>query len=417
MLFKNLAADVIANKRDYAGHEAIFWEIGSRASALNFAFIHKTNRGPGAGGVRCLKYNTINDVFNDGLRLSQGMSRKNALAGLWWGGGKGIMALSHKSSMYEGSVDDAIVESSEGFEKRRSAFLDYGNFVSSLNGCYYAAEDVGVNTSDMNMIFRRSRYTTCIAREFGGSGNPSTLTARGVICAMEAALAFKKMGGLQGKVVAVQGLGNVATPLIVALLAKRVSKVIATDVNQRRVDDAKVVFRGAPVEIRHVTPEDNSILAESAHIVSPCALGGILNATTIPTIQAPIVVGGANNQLLDTQSDDRLITSRGVIFVPDFVANWMGIVNCANENYGYLTNDPMIERYFDSEWEGSIFKTTTRVLQKARTEGTPTLATASAIADEKIKELHPMWPNRSSHIIKALENDNWSLKALPHKRK
>lgn len=213
--------------------------------------------------------------------------------------------------------------------------------MTSLRGCYVTAEDAGVNTEDMAHIFKRTRFTTCIPAELGGSGNPSAPTALGVICGMEGALAFLGMGDLQGKRVAVQGLGNVASAMVQTLWERGVAAVIATDINPDAIARAEAQFarrrgrEGQIFQAKLVQPGDNSVLfTPNVDIVSPCALGGILNEQTIPQIQAKIVCGAANNQQLDDQVDDKRLTQRGITYVPDFLANRMGITNCANEETG-----------------------------------------------------------------------------------
>lgn len=149
---------------------------------------------------------------------------------------------------------------------------------------------------------------------------------------MNGALDFFNKGSVKGKKIAVQGLGNVASFMIEDLLRRGVGKVIATDIQEDVVNKAKERFKDHKnVEISLVTPDDVSILSEPCDILAPCALGGILNSQTIPKIKAPIVCGAANNQLLDPVKDDQALKDRGITYVPDYVCNRMGIVNCANE--------------------------------------------------------------------------------------
>jgi glutamate dehydrogenase/leucine dehydrogenase len=390
-----LARAVAANARDYAQHEAIFLEVGAETRALLGAFVHKTVRGQAAGGLRHWPYATVGSYLEDGLRLAQGMGRKNALAGLWWGGGKGVIA-----RMPGHAYRDAAY--------RRTLYREYGRFVSALSGAYVTAEDVGTTAEDMAAIFETTRFTTCIPPEFGGSGNPSAATAKGVVSAMEGALHHLGRGSIAGKTVVVQGLGHVATAMIAELLRRDVGKVVASDISDAPLAAASSRFAGAPLELCLAAPGDASILARPGDILAPCALGGILNSETIPAIAAPLVCGAANNQLLDGEHDAARLLARGIAHVPDFVANRMGIVHCANEQYGRFRNDPAILRHFDPAWENSIFRVTERVLQRSEAEGITPSAAANALADELGLLPHPVWGHRTRLIIDALVSGGWA---------
>ena len=193
--------DYFSEHPDWQDHEGCFIEIGKRSGALMGAFVWRTNRGQGCGGVRFRNYQNIAEYFRDGLRLSLGMGQKNACAGLWSGGGKGAVH----------APDRSEVENYD--EWKRNMCLDYGDLLSSINGCYVTAEDMGMNVSDLDIIHSRSRFTTCISNEIGGSGNPSVPTARGIFTAIGAVLDWMQMGDVEGKSFAVQGAGNVASPL------------------------------------------------------------------------------------------------------------------------------------------------------------------------------------------------------------
>jgi glutamate dehydrogenase/leucine dehydrogenase len=272
------------------------------------------------------------------------------------------------------------------------------------------------------IVFSKTRFTTCISPSLGGSGNPSVPTALGVKVSMEGALhALHGMQqvaspSLEGKVVAVQGLGNVGFALVGYLLEAGVKRVIGADISEKRVADAlaqyddtgKVYFR---VESRD-TPVQDSILSEECDILSPCGFGGILNANTVPHIKAKIVCGAANNQLLDSREDYGM-SERGITYVPDFVCNRMGIVNCANEQYGSVgemgsSKDPMIARHLDHQWEHSVFTITDSVIHNAHKHGTSTDAAARIMADQYAQQEHPVMGHRTADIIRSLEEDGWA---------
>jgi len=384
------------DKRDFIEHEGMFFQVSKKYEMLLGAFIHRTNRGQAAGGVRFWKYDNIENYFRDGLRLAAGMTFKNALAGLWWGGGKGVIA--HNPD-FEWNNPDV----------RQHIYKEYGLFISSLKGCYVTAEDLGTKVKDMVDVFSGTRFTTCIPPELGGSGVPAIPTARGVVCGMEAAVEFLKLGSLQEKTVAVQGLGHVGIPLAGFLFEKGVDKIIACDVNADNVKEAKKKYEGRNIECRLVDRDDTSIFSEDCDIFSPNATGAILKFETIGKIRAKIICGAANNQLEDIERDGDLLVKKGITYVPDFLTNRMGIVNCANEQYGYVNNDSIIEQHFSEDWEYSIYKTSIKVLKESNSSNKTTAEIALKIADELSKVNHPIFGHRGKEIIKSLVEDKWHL--------
>lgn len=388
-----LAAALLADP-NYRAHEAVFFEVGSTTGALHVAFLHKTRRGQGAGGVRNWRYATLRDLYRDGLRLALGMGRKSALAGLWWGGGKGIIA----------APEDATVG-----DRRAPLYREFGSFITSLRGAYVTAEDVGTGPDDMAEIFKTTRFTTCIPEAVGGSGNPSRATALGVVSAMEAALEHTARGSLSGKTVAMQGLGNVARFMAEELLRRGATRIIGCDISDRSLVEARRMLASERVELRLVGVDDREIFREPCDVFAPNALGAVLDPQTIETLRAPIVCGAANNQLADEHRDDRLLKDRGVVYVPDFVANRMGIVSCANEQYGSLPDDPAIMRHYGRDWDDSIYVVTRRILERADASGITSSAAANALADELSEREHPIWGHRTWSILQALAAERWAM--------
>ncbi len=390
-----LRAAVAADRRDYRGHEGCFFEIGQESGHLLSACVHQTRRGQAAGGVRFWSYDTVEAMVRDGLRLSRGMGHKCALAGLWWGGGKGVVARLAGSDHRDPDL-------------REQVFRDYGRFISGLQGCYVTAEDVGTNTDDMAWIFSQTRFTTCIPREMGGSGNPSVLTATGVVTAMEAALDHLGLGSLDGKTVAMQGLGNVAIYMIGDLLERKVKRVIGADLDEIAVKRVRERFTGAPLELRVVKPGNMAVLSEECDVLAPNAVGAILNPRTIPGLRAKVICGGANNQLEDAERDSRALHERGILYVPDFLANRMGIVNCANEQYGILAEDPAILRHLRRDEPEGIFQRAKEVFGRAQRSGRTTALEAEELADELARQPHPLWGHRGQAIIRHLVASGWA---------
>jgi leucine dehydrogenase len=225
---------------------------------------------------------------------------------------------------------------------------------------------------------------------------------------MEGALAHLQLGTLAGKRIVMQGTGNVGAAMIGELLQRNVGSVVASELSAQRRAELGELFRGAPVEFVAAEPGDNRILAEPCDILAPNALGGVLNPDTIPAIQAPIVCGAANNQLLDDVRDGQALRARGITYVPDFLCNRMGIVYCANEQYGKLPADPAIERHYGRDWDNAVYVVTRRTLELAEREGITPAAAANRLADARAAEPHPIWGHRGRQIIAGLVADRWA---------
>ncbi len=387
-------ADAMGADDNYYAHEGCFFEIGSESNHMLGAFVHRTKRGQSAGGVRYWRYPMVKDYIRDGLRLSRGMGHKNALAGIWWGGGKGVVA--RRESMDHRDPDI-----------RAAVYRDYGRFVSSLHGCYITAEDAGTSPEDMAWVFRTTRYTTCIPREFGGSGNPSIPTARGVVAAMEAALQHLEFGTLKNKTVAMQGLGNVSFHMIGELLEGGVDRIVGTDIELAAVQAVSDRYDDARLDTRVVSLDDVSIFSEACDIFAPNAVGAILNPQTIPLLNARVVCGAANNQLELSPRDARSLQEADILYVPDFLANRMGIVNCSNEQYGIIDGDPAIESHLDHDAPFGVFQRCLEVCSRAASSGGTPAEEAEALADELSEERHPMWGHRGRLIIDHLVSTGW----------
>lgn len=393
-VFDSVAKAIAADKRDYRIHEGSFFEIGSESDHLLSAHVHWTKRGQAAGGVRYWLYDTVEGFVRDGLRLSRGMGQKNALAGLWWGGGKGVVARRKGKNHTDPNV-------------RRAVYRDYGRFMTSLRGCYVTAEDAGTTPNDMAVLFTMTRHTTCIPESLGGSGNPSILTATGVVVAMEAALDHLGKGPLEGKTVVMQGLGNVAYYMVGDLLSRKVKRIVGAEIDQEMLDRVKKKYPNAPLEARLVGRDDISIFAEPGDVFAPNAVGAILNPETISMIRAAVVCGAANNQLADPLRDAKALHERGILYVPDFLANRMGIVNAANEQYGMFDGDPTIYAHLDKSTPWGIYKRAMEIFARAKSSGRTPAEEASDLADELSQEHHPIWGHRGQQIVDYLVKSGW----------
>lgn len=308
----------VFNNVAFDDHERVVF-CRDAATGLNAIIaIHSTALGPAAGGARQWTYASDDDALHDVLRLSQGMSYKNAMAGLKFGGGKAVI------------IRDAAFVASDALYKR------FGEFVDTLNGDYITAEDVGMTPEIIRIIATGTAYVTGLPASDGkAGGNPSPKTALGIFCGIEAAARFKlDRDDLAGARVAVQGVGNVGYHLC-RLLSDAGASLEVADIDAAKVDRVIDEF-GA-----RATPHED-ILFRPVDIVSPCALGAVLTEQTIPKIKARIIAGGANNQL-ETEADGKRLADAGILFAPDYVINGGGIINVASEYYGDVDDDGVID--------------------------------------------------------------------------
>jgi len=313
--------------------------------------IHDTTLGPALGGLRMWNYASDEEALIDALRLSKGMTYKNAAAGLNLGGGKAVI------------IGDAKTQKSEAL------FRAFGRYVQSLNGRYITAEDVNTTVADMDYIHMETDFVTGVSPAFGSSGNPSPVTAYGVYRGMKAAA--KEVYGtdsLGGKTIAIQGVGNVAFNLC-RHLHEEGAKLIVTDINQEALQRAEEAF-GALI----VAPED--IYSVEADIFAPCALGATLNDETIPQLKVKIIAGAANNQLKEDRHGD-MLEERDILYVPDFVINAGVLINVADELDGYNRDRAMkkVELVYDA---------VTKVFEIAKRDHLPTYRAAEKMAEERI---------------------------------
>lgn len=285
----------------FDGHERVVFVDDANLGFAAIIAVHSTALGPAGGGCRIWTYERDEDALTDALRLSRGMTYKNAMAELPMGGGKAVI--------YRMGAD------------RAACLHKFGEAVEALGGSYVTAEDVGASVADMRMIASRTSFVAGIPKEHGqAGGDPSPWTSLGVFLSIEALL----NGALGGKTVAVQGVGAVGFGLS-KLLHEAGAKLIVADVNSANLERAKAL--GA--EVAAV----NRIHAVAADVFSPNALGAGLNARTIPDLGAPIVCGAANNQL-ETEADGERLHARNITYAPDYVVNAGGIINVSAEYLG-----------------------------------------------------------------------------------
>jgi len=338
----------------FAGHESVHHFFDAKTGLRAIIAIHSTVRGPGAGGCRMWNYATGDEAFTDALRLSEGMSYKNAMADLPLGGGK------------------AVIWGNSKTQKTPELFRALGRAIETLQGKYWSAEDVGVSPADMAYAAEETKYVAGLSKGKAASGDPSPITARGVFLGIKAC-AQRAFGtdDLSGRHVAVQGVGHVGGR-VCGLLAEAGAKLTIADVNPETLA-AIAGSTGAQVVMA------DEIYDVNADIFSPNALGATVNPGTIGRIRAKVIAGGANNQLSTPDMGEEL-SERGILYAPDYVINGGGIINVAAE----------ISGAYDPAWvEGKVqrlVKTLGEVLDQAKSEKRATNRVADEIALRRIVE-------------------------------
>ncbi len=286
-------------------HEEVLRVSDAATGLVAFIAIHSTQLGPAAGGLRMKPYASEEAALTDALRLSHGMTFKNAAAGLPLGGGK------------------AVIMGDPATDKSDALLAAFGSAIAALRGRYWTAEDMGMSPADMAVIASATRFVAGLPDGEFASGDPSPVTAKGIFNAIRCT-AKHRFGSadLSGRHVAVQGLGHVGWDLTAQLHAAG-AKLTVADIDPARANEAAERF-GAEVL------DPTQIVTAKADILAPCAIGGILNPETIPLLQVKAVAGGANNQLA-TPADGDALQKRGILYAPDYVANAGGIINVATE--------------------------------------------------------------------------------------
>ena len=343
----------IFETREFDGHELVAFGHDKATGLRAIIALHSTALGPAAGGCRMWPYASTAAAVADVLRRSRGMSYKNAMAGLKFGGGKAVI------------VGDAR----RG--KSPELLQAFGRFVDSLGGRYITAEDVGTTIADMAQVARATRYVSGLGRAPGeAGGDPGPKTARGVYLGIRAAVKFKLgRADLNGVSVAIQGLGGVGYHLS-HLLAADGARLLVADVHpvavQRVCEESKA--QAVPVE---------EILAQDVDVLAPCALGAILDGRSIPRLRARIVAGAANNQLAQDE-DGAALQKAGILYAPDYVINAGGIISVAHEYYGGATEAQVI-----ADLEGIPLRLT-EIFERARRENRATNEVADQMARERL---------------------------------
>ncbi|APX65467.1 Glu/Leu/Phe/Val dehydrogenase dimerization domain-containing protein [Sphingomonas sp. gentR] len=333
---------------DFDAHEGVHLFTDPASGLQAVIAVHSTHLGPAAGGARFWNYGTPALAITDALRLSRGMSYKNAMAGLALGGGKGVVLAAKPGDI----ITTAQLEA-------------FGRAVESLGGRYVTAEDVGMSEERMKVIATQTRYVSGLPVASGAAGgDPGPYTAHGVYLGVKAA-ASRGLGAtdMKGVRVAIQGVGSVGGGLA-KLLAKDGAILTIADVNQARAEQMAAELGAS------VAPADEILFAD-VDLVSPNALGAVLNADSIQRLKAKVVAGGANNQLA-TREDGARVAEAGILYAPDYVINAGGIINVGLEYLGQGDEAEVMARI------AKIPERLEQVWQRSTETGHP----ASDVADE-----------------------------------
>ena len=339
-----------------SGHEQVVFCHDKPTGLKAIIAIHNTVLGPALGGTRMWNYASEQEALTDVLRLSRGMTFKAAISGLNLGGGKAVI------------IGDARSLKNEAFLRR------FGKFVNSLNGKYITAEDVNMKTADMEYIHMETSHGTGLPESMGGGGDPSPVTAYGVYMGMKACA--KKVFGnesLEGRRIAVQGIGQVGMHLVEYLVKER-AKVFVTDLYADKVKRIAQEFSVTAVA-------QDEIFDVDCDIYAPCALGGTVNDETIGRLRCSVIAGAANNQLKDELRHGYMLRDRSITFAPDFLINAGGLMNVYHEYLGHYNRNRVMEQ------AEKIYNTCLDTLAYSDREKLSTQEAAIRLAEKRIAEI------------------------------
>jgi len=357
-------ARLVQELPDFCNHEEVLYAIDERTGLRALIAVHNSSRGPGVGGTRFWSYNDLSSAATDVLRLSRGMTYKNAMAELPFGGGKAVI-LAPKHSL----------------GNRKEMMRAFGRAVSQLEGRYYTAEDVGTSCEDMTEVRKETPWVFGLKDT---SGDPSPHTARGVFLAIEASVEERlQTDSLKGVRVLIQGVGHVGHHLC-RMLHEKGAELVVSDLNRAAVERCEQEF-GARV----VAPDQ--VYNQEVDVYSPCALGATVNTEALKRLKATIIAGAANNQLAqDLLADD--LRDRDILYAPDYLINAGGIINIACE---------MSSTYCSDQAERLVAQIKPRlqqVFERAKASSRTTTAVADEIARERFVERHSKTTSRVADL-------------------
>lgn len=335
------------------GHEQVVFCSNKELGLKAIIGIHNTTLGPALGGTRMWNYSSDEEALIDVLRLSRGMTYKAAVAGLNLGGGKAVI------------IGDSRIQKTEGL------FRAFGRFVEGLSGRYITAEDVGTNVKDMEYIMMETRHVTGIPMELGGSGDPSPVTAYGTFVGIKACV-NEVFGNdsLKGKKIIIQGAGGNVGKHLCKYLHEDGAVLYVNDIYEEKL---KAIVENYKAKIL----SEEEVFTTEADVLSPAALGGIINDDTIPKLKVKIVAGAANNQLQDEAKHGKMLNEKGILYAPDYVINSGGLINVYNELEGYNRERALKQA-------SGIYDILKNVINISKRDNVPTEVASKKLAEERI---------------------------------
>jgi leucine dehydrogenase len=340
------------------GHEQIIFNYDKETGLRSIIAIHNSALGQTFGGTRMVNYASMEDALRDAMRLSRSMTYKCAAADEDKGGAK------------------AVIWGDPKKEKSEPLLRAFGRFIDILKGRFVTGADLNVTAMDGSVMGRESRYILAKPKEEGSSGSTGPITAFGIYMGLKACARFLwKHESLQGKRIAVQGLGAVGEPLL-EYLKEGGLEIIATDINEEAFQRLQSRY-----QFKAVKPE--TIYGAECDIFCPCALGSILNDRTIPKLKCKLVAGSANNQLEDEERHGRMLHERGILYAPDYIINAGGVIQVIDEIQGY--NPERVKMKTER-----IYDRLLQIFEMAKKEGILPLEAANRYAESRIREIYKL---------------------------
>lgn len=347
-------SDIFSQLTTYDHEQLVFCQDNHTGLKAIIA-IHNTVLGPGLGGTRVWNYASDAEAINDVLRLSRGMTYKAAISGLNLGGAKAVI------------IGDAKTIKTEALMRK------FGRFVENLHGKYITAEDVNTTTKDMEYVNMETKHVVGLPESMGGGGDPSPVTAYGAYMGMKASAQFVwGSDSLNGKKIAVQGIGKVGGHLIERLHAEG-AKLFISDINED-------VLKHYAKELGATVVKGDEIYGLDVDVFAPCALGAILNTENISKLKCKVVAGAANNQLADENVHGPMLIEKGIAYAPDFLINAGGLINVYQEHIGYNRETA----FRNTE---HIYNVTLDIYKAAAAKNIPTQRAAIELAEKRIADM------------------------------
>lgn len=344
------------------GHEQIVLCHEEATGLKAVIAIHNTICGPALGGCRMWPFESEEEAISDAMRLSRGMTYKNAAAGLNLGGGK------------------AVIIGDPNKDKSEALFRAFGRFVQSLGGRYISAEDVGTSVQDMEYIKMETDFVAGLPMEFGGSGDPSPFTALGTFEGIKASVKYRlNKNDLKGIRVAIQGVGHVGYYLC-EMLHEAGAELIVSDIFDEKVDKIVSDFGATAVS-------GDEIFSVDTEVFAPCALGAIINDDSISKMKFKIIAGGANNQLLDEQIHGKKLKDKNILYAPDYLINAGGVTNVFFEVINEYSKDRVTKKV------KNIYNILMEVYQIADKENITTVEAAARLAEKRLNLIRSVHQN------------------------